>query len=251
MATAGQEGSGHRKSSSATQYTPEDTLAAIKLFANSTDEELLNERLPPTWKEMCHALIKERTAANPMRTLRDEPKVWTRWARRHWDVIAAGAIALKAKPHIHASGVARPVQAQLSATTGNHTPADFDEMANYIAKQIKIRRVSDREEKEAMGQDFIWKAFAMVYRTNRSWKEWQRYYNQEADDINRAARLKLKPRSHSGSLPADSLIPQIKAQMALLPSSLEYPSPPVSRLPLKRALEAPTDGTRPKHIRPN
>ncbi|KAG8919253.1 hypothetical protein FRC01_001376 [Tulasnella sp. 417] len=223
---------------------------SIKLFTNSADEVLLNEKLPPTWKEMCPILIRERTAANPTRALRDEPGVWTRWARRHWDIIAAGAIALKAKPYIRATGAVHPVQAQLSTAAGSHTPADFDEMADFIAKQIKFRRVSEREEKEAMGQDFVWKAFAIVYNTNRSWKEWQRYYNQKADNINRAARLRLKPRSQSGSLPADSLLPQVEAQMALLPSSSGYPSPPVSR-PLKRALEGAMDGTRPKHIRPN
>lgn len=38
------------------------------------------------------------------RALRDEAKVWTRWAQRNWDVIAAGAIALKAKPYVQANG---------------------------------------------------------------------------------------------------------------------------------------------------
>ncbi|KAG9043489.1 hypothetical protein FS837_009482 [Tulasnella sp. UAMH 9824] len=219
----------------------------IKLLTKSTDEDLLNEKLPPVWKEMCDTFVQERTASNPTRALRDEPKVWTRWAQRHWDVIAAGAIALKEKPYIQANGG----QAQLSMTGRSHTPADFDEMADFIAQQIKFRGVSEREQKEVMGQDFIWKAFAIVYRTNRSWEEWQKYYKQKAEDITRAARLRLKPSSQSGSPPAKSLIPQIEAPMALLPSSSGYLSPPVSRLPLKRALDSPTGGTRPKHLRPN
>lgn len=233
-----------------TQYTNEDTIAAIMLFADRNNSVLLNEKLPPVWKDICDAFIQERIAANPTRVLREDQGVWSRWARRHWDIISTGAIALKGNPQLRAN-VAHPAQARLSTSAGGHVPADFDEMVDFIAKQIKVRRVSEQEEKDAMSQDFIWKAFAVVHRTNRSWKEWQRYYNERADDINRAARLRLKPGSHSGSLPADPLIPQVEAQMALLATSSEYPSPPVSRPSLKRPLDAPTDGARPKHIRPN
>ncbi|KAG8946102.1 hypothetical protein FRC04_012080 [Tulasnella sp. 424] len=247
LTTSGAKGN---QGANPTQYTNEDTLAAIILFADRNNSVLLNEKLPPMWKDICDSFIRERIAANPTRVLREDQGVWSRWARRHWDIISTGAIALKGNPQLRAN-VARPAQTRLSTSAGSHVPADFDEMADFIAKQIKVRRVSEQEEKDAMSQDFIWKAFAVVHRTNRSWKEWQRYYNERADDINRAARLRLKPRSHSGSLPADPLLPQVEAQMALLATSSEYPSPPVSRLSLKRPLDAPTDGARPKHIRPN
>ncbi|KAG8919164.1 hypothetical protein FRC01_001443, partial [Tulasnella sp. 417] len=146
------------------------------------------------------------------RSPESEGDTWTSWLKNDWDVISTGASVFqdKAKPDI------TEAQNRLSNRNGTYTPADYDEIVDFIASQIRARKVTEGSEAAVLMQSFIWKAFAIVYQTDRSWKEWQDYYRHRAGVINQAARRRGRLRQE------DALVDQMKQLYA----SGRYNSPP-------------------------
>ncbi|KAG9017254.1 hypothetical protein FRB90_001225 [Tulasnella sp. 427] len=52
-----------------------------------------------------------------------------------------------------------------------------DPTTDFIAKQIKLKGISEADARMKLSQDHFWKAFAIVNKTSRNWKEWQRKGN--------------------------------------------------------------------------
>ncbi|KAG8946101.1 hypothetical protein FRC04_012079 [Tulasnella sp. 424] len=219
-------------------YNDQDAFDAMEFFVSCSDSELLNQKrtFPPRWKEAFDAFMEKRVAVDPAQLSGGEESTWRKWAQDNWDVISTGALALKGK----AASNGNDVRKQLSSRNEGYTGADYDEVADYIGKQIQARKLPEGQEVAVMTQDFVWKAFVMVYLTDRNWKEWQDYYREKADDINRTARVRLKPE--------ESLVSEVAAEMEQLLASGGYNSPPPNGV-LKRSLEGSPDERRPKHPR--
>lgn len=150
-----------------------------------------------------------------------------------------GAVALAKRLRIIPSSGTQALK-QLSDPNEDYTDADYDEVADYIGKQIQAMNLTEREVVAVMTQDSVWKGFATMYLTDRNWKEWQSYYRERADDINRTARVRLKRE--------EPAVSQVAAESEQLLASGRYNSPPPNSV-LKRSLEGSPDERRPKHPR--
>ncbi|KAG8894632.1 hypothetical protein FRC01_012865 [Tulasnella sp. 417] len=218
----------------------QDTLFdAMELFTACSDSELLSQErtFPPRLKDAFHAFTQGRIGTNPKRLSRLEDSHWTSWVKENWEVISTGALALQGKTIPDGTNV----QNRLSNRDGTYTAADDAEMAEFIGKQIRARKLADGGETTVMMQDFFWKAFVIVYKkTDRDWGKWQTYYRKKADAINRAARERPKPE--------DPSVAQVVAEMEQLVASGRYDTPPTTGS-LKRPLEGSSDERHSKQLR--
>ncbi|KIO26507.1 hypothetical protein M407DRAFT_24228 [Tulasnella calospora MUT 4182] len=225
----------HHGAVEVSQYSDSDALNAMKFFSSYGDSELLNQEhtIPPGRKAAFDAFMRGRIVADPTRSPGSEGGTWTNWLKNNWDIISTGALALNGKTGTGA-------QKSLSNRDQDFTAADYDEMADFIANLIQARKVVKGSETAVLMQGFVWKAFALVYQTNRDWNEWQEYYREKAEKINQTARVRLRPE--------DVQVAQVAAQMEQLHANGMYYSPPPSAA-MKRPLEGPSDEQRSKQPR--
>ncbi|KAG8946100.1 translational activator for mitochondrial COX1 [Tulasnella sp. 424] len=188
---------------------------AMRFFVNRSDSELLRQE-PPRWKDPLDAFMDRRFSPDPMQLSGLEESTWRKLAQDNWDIISTGALALKGKAF-------SDDRKQLSNRNEDYTDADYDEAADYIAKQIQVRKLPEGGVTAVMMQDFVWKAFVIVYLTDRNWNDWQNYYRGKANNINRTARVRLMSEELHASRPPNGAS--------------------------KRSLEGSSDGRRPKYPR--
>ncbi|KAG8896245.1 hypothetical protein FRC00_006228 [Tulasnella sp. 408] len=220
-------------------YKDRVTLTAMMRFFSSHNESDLRAQestiLGTGIKAILDEYMRRQIGADPTQSSGSEGDTWTSRLKNDWDVISAGALALKGQAGLNRAGA----QNRLSHSNDDFTADDHNEMADFIANQIRARRVAKGRETSSLMQNPIWKAFAIVYRTDRQWEDWQTYYRENAEAINNTARKRLEDKS---------LTTKVAVEMKRLAASGRLNTPPTSGV-LKRPPEGELDERHSKHLR--